>query len=557
LTSSGYSAVVSLAWDPNTDPDLAGYALYYGTSSGNYSSSISLGNVTTYTVTNLSDGVTYYIALTARNTAGVESGYSNEVIYTPAVSQFTLTLSTTGSGSGSVTNSPTGTSFTAGTLVSLTAAAPANSMFTGWSGACSGTANPCSVTMNANSAVTAAFSIKTYTITASAGTNGTISPSGTVNVNYGASQTYVITPATGFYVANVLVDGVSVGAFTSYTFSSVAANHTISATFAASSSYSLAVSKSGTGAGTITGTGINCGTDCSEAFSGVTSVSLTAASNSNSTFTGWGGACSGTANSCAVNVNGSRSVTAVFALKTFTLTASAGTNGTISPSGSVTANYGGSQTYAITPATGFNVANVLVDGVSVGVVTSYAFSSVTANHTISATFSAKTSADAYTLSISKIGDGQGNVSNNPGGKTFKKGTKVTLTASPNSNSIFSDWGGACSGKAGTCTVTMNSNQTVTASFSLKKYSITALSGPNGFITPEGVTTVSYGTNQTYNINAASGYQISEVKVDGASVGSVSSYSFQNIKADHQISASFTNKSNNSTTYKNYLPIILN
>ena len=544
-SSIGYSAEVSLAWDPNNEPDLVGYTLYYGTSSGSYASSIPLGKVTAYTVTNLSDGVPYYFALTARNTTGLESGYSNQVSYIPPVSQFTLTVSTTGSGSGTVIKSPAGTAFNAGTPVSLNASANANSVFTGWSGACSGTANPCSVTMSANAAVTAAFAIKTYTLTASAGSNGTIGPSGSVTVNYGGSQTYAITPAAGFNVANVLVDGVSVGAVTSYTFSSVTANHTLSATFAASSSYSLAISKSGTGAGTITGTGINCGTDCSESFSGVTSVSLTAASNSNSTFTGWGGVCSGTANTCTVNVNGSQSVTAIFALKTFTLTASAGSNGTISPSGSVTVNYGGSQTYAITPAAGFNVAKVLVDGVSVGAVTSYTFSSVTANHTLSATFAAITSADAYTLSISKIGDGQGNVSNNPGGKTFKKGTKVTLTASPSANSFFSEWGGACSGTASTCTVTMNTNKTATASFSLKKYGITALAGPNGFIAPEGTTTVSYGTNQTYNIQAASGYQISEVKVDGVSVGGVSSYSFKNIKADHQISASFTSKSKNS------------
>ncbi len=369
-----------------------------------------------------------------------------------------------------------------------------------------------------------------------------------MTVNYGGSQTYAITPAAGFNVANVLVDGVSVGAVTSYAFSSVTAGHTISATFAASTSYSLAISKSGTGAGTITGTGINCGTDCSESFSGATSVSLTAVSNSNSTFTGWGGACSGTANPCTVNVNSSQSVTASFALKTFTLTASAGTNGTISPSGSVTVNYGGSQTYTITPATGFNVANVLVDGVSVGAVTSYSFSSVTAGHTISATFSAITSADAYTLSVSKIGDGQGNVSNNPAGKTFKKGTKVTLTATPSSNSTFTGWGGACSGTASTCTVTTNTNLSVTASFSLKKYNITAVAGPNGLITPSGITTVSYGTNQTYNINAASGYQISGVMVDGVTVGTVSSYSFRNIQANHKISASFTSKTNNASTH---------
>ncbi len=51
-------------------------------------------------------------------------------------------------------------------------------------------------------------------------------------MNYGASQTFTITPNTDYHVADVLVDGVSVGAVTSYTFSNVIANHTISASFA-------------------------------------------------------------------------------------------------------------------------------------------------------------------------------------------------------------------------------------------------------------------------------------------------------------------------------------
>lgn len=71
----------------------------------------------------------------------------------------------------------------------------------------------------------------TLTITASAGSGGSISPSGATTVNYGANQTFTITPSAGYYVADVLVDGSSVGAVTTYTFNNVTTNHTISATF--------------------------------------------------------------------------------------------------------------------------------------------------------------------------------------------------------------------------------------------------------------------------------------------------------------------------------------
>jgi len=70
-----------------------------------------------------------------------------------------------------------------------------------------------------------------YTITASAGSNGSISPLGSVRVNKGASQSFSITPNSGYKVSGVTVDGSSVGAVASYTFSNVQANHSISATF--------------------------------------------------------------------------------------------------------------------------------------------------------------------------------------------------------------------------------------------------------------------------------------------------------------------------------------
>lgn len=71
-----------------------------------------------------------------------------------------------------------------------------------------------------------------FTITAIAGANGSISPSGVVSVEAGGSQTFTITANEGYKIADVLVDGKSVGAVGSYTFSGVQAKHTIEATFA-------------------------------------------------------------------------------------------------------------------------------------------------------------------------------------------------------------------------------------------------------------------------------------------------------------------------------------
>ena len=81
----GGTETAALSWDApttNTDgtdlADLAGYKIYYGTSSGTYDSFIDVAKVTTYTVTELTPA-TYYFAVTAYDEAGNESAYSNEV----------------------------------------------------------------------------------------------------------------------------------------------------------------------------------------------------------------------------------------------------------------------------------------------------------------------------------------------------------------------------------------------------------------------------------------------------------------------------------------------
>ncbi|OPY74741.1 MAG: hypothetical protein A4E63_00608 [Syntrophorhabdus sp. PtaU1.Bin050] len=313
---AGHSAQITLAWNANTETDLAGYKVYYGTASQNYDWFVDVGRVTAYTVANLTDGVRYYFTVTAYDSSNLESVYSNEVSsssctysISPASATYTASAST-----GSVTlTTQAGCSWTA------TSGASWLTITSGSSGLGSGTVRYSVAANTSTSSRSAAITIggralavtqqgtsntTAYTITASAGTGGTISPSGAVAVTRGASQAFTVTPSTGYRVSYVLVDGTSVGAVTSYAFTNVTANHTIQAYFA----------------------------------------------------------------------------------RTYTIRASAGSGGSISPSGSVGVVRYASQAFTVTPSTGYRVSYVLVDGTSVGAVTSYAFTNVTANHTIQAAF---------------------------------------------------------------------------------------------------------------------------------------------------------------------------
>ena len=79
ISSHAMAAQVTLAWDANSESDLGGYRVHYGTSSTSYSVHIDVNKATTYTVTGLTAGQTYYFAATAYDTSGNESGFSNMV----------------------------------------------------------------------------------------------------------------------------------------------------------------------------------------------------------------------------------------------------------------------------------------------------------------------------------------------------------------------------------------------------------------------------------------------------------------------------------------------
>src|ERR1051325_8852031 len=75
-----FGAQITLAWDPNTETDVAGYRIYYSSAAGKRS--LDAGNVTSATIPSLSDGTTYTIYATAYTAAGLESGPSSSVTYT-------------------------------------------------------------------------------------------------------------------------------------------------------------------------------------------------------------------------------------------------------------------------------------------------------------------------------------------------------------------------------------------------------------------------------------------------------------------------------------------
>jgi parallel beta-helix repeat protein len=198
-----------------------------------------------YTFTSSSaDSVSIYATVT--DSFGVTSVASNTV--SVSVNQLTITVTQTANGLISPGTSPANYGDTP--TFSITPN-------TGYHIA-SITANGASVTVttpagqsyqfsavSAERSLTATFAINTFTISASAGANGAITPTGSVSVNYGGSQTFTITPNNGYTIASLSVDGSAVAVGSSYTFSNVVASHTISATFAPTGTYSYIISVSG------------------------------------------------------------------------------------------------------------------------------------------------------------------------------------------------------------------------------------------------------------------------------------------------------------------------
>ena len=443
---------------------------------------------------------------------------------------------------------------------------------------------------------------KVFTITATAGTGGTISPSGEVSVNYGNNQTFTITPDTDYKIKDIKVDGTSLSLTRQeelgpyeYTFTDVTDNHTISAEFASlpvisssdiqgpytsnevqefsvttnnpsdGESYAhvlfnyviknillsdivsfvyydgtywqpMPMSQSGTDV--IGHYGPPLGFPMPNPYSATTTFRINIKTPKIYQFT------------ITLNDLDAGSVTLTklesSAQVNPVITSSANVSGTIAPSGTVTVEYGKDQTFTITPNTGYHIKDVLVDGSSVGAVSTYTFTNVTANHTIEATFS-----DEYTITATCTSGGTISPS---GAVIVKQGSDKSFVITANDGYYISDIlvdGGSIFAAGGinpsietisyTYTFTnVQSDHAIRAVFApgFLYYRITALAGEGGTISPSGEVLVPQFGSKSFTITPNPGYHIYDVLVDGASVGAVSTYTFETVDINHTIEAYF-------------------
>ena len=287
----------------------------------------------------------------------------------------TVTITVTGNGAGTVTSTPAGIdcgtdcseAFAEGTSITLTATAAPGSTFMGWgSGSCTGTGD-CTVTVGADIAIQPTFALANSIVVTING-NGTgevaSSPAGIVcpgdcSEQYGPGQNVMLTatPAAESVFAGWTGGGCAGTTPCMLTTENAAAT---TATFNLKK-YALTITKGSTGTGTVTSTpaGISCGGTCTFNFDSGTMVALTPNASTGSTFTSWGGACSGSG-ACNVTMSAARSVTANFTLTTHTLTVTktGGGAGTVTstPSGincpgTCSSSYSYNTTVSLTPTT--------------------------------------------------------------------------------------------------------------------------------------------------------------------------------------------------------------
>ena len=238
--------------------------------------------------------------------------------------------------------------------------------------------------LNEDHTITANFAINTYTLTVNANAGVEIDPvAGDTTVEYGATVAYTFTVDSCHEIADVTLDGESIGAVDSYTFSDVDADHVLMVTTTVKTYTITATANEG---GTITPAG-----ETTVACNGTQSYSITAAAGYYVEDVLVDGSSVGVVNNYVFSgVTEDHTIEVVFASTdslTYTITATAGANGTITPEGDTTVLHGASVTYVITPDQYYTIDQVIVDGnVLPTPVHTYTFSNVTADHTIEVTF---------------------------------------------------------------------------------------------------------------------------------------------------------------------------
>jgi hypothetical protein len=389
------------------------------------------------------------------------------------------------SGQGTVSKSPDQTSYNYGAVITLNGTPATGWTFGGWSGDVNSANNPLSITVDGNKTINATFIPNSYTLTINNSGNGTVSKSpDQVSYNYGTTVTLNSIPSIGWSFSSWSGD---VSSSTNPLVLTVDGNKTLTANFNINS-YSVNASVSGNGSASPTSQSIGYGSNVSITISPDPGYHIASITDNGSAVT--------VVNPYVIsNVTGSHTVVVTMAINTYNITVNAGANGSITPPGPLGVNYGDTPTFTITPATGCHINDVLVDSASMGALSSYTFSPVSANHTLSASFLP----NQYSLAISYSGNGS--VSKNPDQATYSHGATVTLNGTAASGWSFGAWSGDLSGSTNPVTITMDGNKSITANFTQIMKTLTITGGANGSVTQPGTGTFTFGQGAVVNLVA--------------------------------------------------------
>lgn len=442
----------------------------------------------------------------------------------------TVTISTqpVSAGSAQVWPQPSTSGYPTNRIITVRAAVTNDGyLWEGWKGGLSDTNTLTSFYATGTMSVVASFTSKVFAITATALQGGSISPSGIVSVAWNSNQTFSISNSAGSSISNVLVDGDWQGPTNSWTFFNVTSAHSIDAWFqpatsivAASAGPGGSISPSGN---VVVAWGMNqsftISTNAGYAISNVVVDSVSKGITNNWTFIGV--------------TNGHTIVASFKTSDTLTITASAGTGGSIVP-GTVSVTPGADQSFAISNNLGYTISNVVVDSVSQGITNGWKFTNVTNSHTIAAWFQPL----MYTITASgRIG---GSIS--PSGTVSVAGGSDQAFAISNSygytvSNIMVD--SAWKGPTNSWTFSnVTASHSIDAWFQPATSIITATAGPGGLISPSGNVAVAWISNQTFTISTNLGYAISNVVVDSVSQGITNSWQFTSVTNSHTIMAWF-------------------
>jgi hypothetical protein len=427
---------------------------------------------------------TYTVTLDVENGCPSTDTTSITVTVYPLPTYYTLTVTTGSTGSGTVTPPPGTHTHLSGTTVWLTATADTGSTFAGWSGSATGMANPISVTIDGDRAVTATFTLNTYTLTVATdgtGTGSVTPPVGPYSYDYGTTVWLTATADTGSTF--VSWHGAATGTANPISVT-MDGDKTITATFDLLT-YTLTI--------TAVGPGTTDPPPGAYTFNFGTPVVITATVDPGAFFLGWSGGLIGNTNPETILIDGDKVVTATFTTETvYTLkvaTDGAGSGTTEPPVGThgyfsgttvwLTATADTGSTFAGWSGSATGMANpisVTIDG----------------DRAVTATFTLNT----YTLTVATDGTGTGSVTPPVGPHSYDYGTTVWLTATADTGSTFAGWSGSVTGTANPISITIDGDRAVTATFTLNTYTLTVATdgtGTGSVTPPVGPHSYDYGT----------------------------------------------------------------